>query len=172
MICNVADLCGGCVWRNGDENEYRNQKFNKFKKIMDALGDSGIRINTPIFIDDGNRRRATLTFEYKQKELCLGFNVASSHKIINVSECPLLTKSLNSVLPVIRDLIKSICQEAYTIKKGKKLIKQNINKGDIFICEADNGIDVVLEYDAPLDLNHRMIIFEKVSSNNLIVRIS
>ena len=57
-------------------------------------------------------------------------------------------------------------------KKGKKIISQYITKGDVFICEVDNGIDIVLEYDAPLELNHRMIIFEKISSNDLVVRIS
>ena len=83
-----------------------------------------------------------------------------------------MVKELNEVLPFIRTLVQSICAEPCKIKKGKKIILQNITKGDVFVCAADNGIDIVLEFDAPLELNHRMIIFEQSQSDNRIVRIS
>ena len=172
MVCEIFDLCGGCIHRNKQYEEYCKEKFDNFKKIIAQIGASDVKINSPRFIPDGCRRRATFAFEYKKKQLCMGFNMQASHQIIDVKNCPLLTPSLNGVISFIRELIETICKEPYRIKKGKKIIEQYINKGDVFVCEADNGIDVVLEYDAPVELNHRMIIFEMVSVQNSIVRIS
>lgn len=172
MTCEIFDLCGGCIYRNKQYEEYCKEKFEGFKKVIAQIGVDDVKINSPYFIADGCRRRATFAFEYKKRQLCMGFNMQASHQIIDVKNCPLLTPSLNNVIPFVRELIEAICKEPYRIKKGKKIIEQYINKGDVFVCEADNGTDVVLEYDAPLELNHRMIIFEMVSAQNSIVRIS
>lgn len=172
MSCEIHDLCGGCVFRHKHQEEYNQEKFENFKKIISVIPYKDIKINSPVFIPDGCRRRATFAFEYKKKKLIMGFNVSASHQIVDVTECPLLTAKLNEIILFLRELIVEICKEPYQIKKGKKIISQSIAKGDVFICEADNGIDVVLEYDAPLELKHRMLIFEKVSTNNLIIRIS
>ena len=171
MSCEIFGLCGGCVQRNKEYEQYCREKFESFKKTISLIGNN-IKINSPIFIPDGCRRRAAFAFEYKKKQLLMGFNVQASHQIAEVKKCPLLTPKLNDTLAFLRQLLEAICQEPYKLKKGKKINSQYITKGDIFVCEAVNGIDVVLEYDAPLELNHRMIIFEMVSSNNSIVRIS
>ena len=172
MSCKISDLCGGCTLRNLSEEEYRKKKYDNFKKIISLIGSSDIKINPPVFISDGCRRRATFAFEQKKNQIILGFNALSSHQIINVNNCPLLTDNLNSVIPFIRDLLNTLCQEPFNEKKGKKIIQKHITHGDVFICDTANGIDVVLEYDAPLELNHRMIIFETVSTNDKVVRIS
>lgn len=172
MSCDIFDLCGGCVFRHKQSEEYYREKFEKFKKIISLISAEDIKINSPVFIPDGCRRRATFAFEYKKNQLLLGFNEAASHQIVDIKRCTLLTSKLNDAIPFLRELISVICQEPYQIKKGKKISSQYITKGDVFICEADNGIDIVLEYDAPLELNHRMIIFEKISANDSVVRIS
>lgn len=172
MNCDVFDLCGGCCFRHKQQEQYRLEKFENFKKIISSISDKNIKINSPIYISDASRRRATFAFEYKKNQLVMGFNAKASHQIIDISQCLLLTADLNKIIPFLRELIESICQEPYQVKKGKKITLQYITKGDVFICEADNGTDIVLEYDAPLSLNHRMIIFEKVSANDKVVRIS
>lgn len=172
MACEIFDLCGGCSLRDMSEEEYRRKKHDNFKQIISQIGAKKLKINPPVFIDDGSRRRATFAFKYSKKQLCFGFNAMSSHQIIDIKQCPLLTPSLNKIIPFLRELVTAICQEPYNEKKGKKVTAKYITQGDVFICEADNGTDVVLEYDAPLELNHRMIIFEAISSNDSIVRIS
>ncbi len=172
MLCPYADSCGGCKYRDMSEVDYRALKQKNFATVLQGLTDNSFKLNSPIFIPDGSRRRASLSFEYKKKQFVLGFNQAFSHQIIDLPKCPLLTEGLNDILPFIRELLTAICAEPYTIKKGKKLITQTITKGSCFICEAANGVDVVLEYDAPLELNHRMIIFEASRQNNAVIRIS
>lgn len=172
MQCDIFSACGGCIFRDKEYEKYCQEKFENFKKNIALISGKNVIINPPVFICDGTRRRATFAFEYKKKQLVIGFNEASSHHIVDIIKCPLLTPHLNNIIPFLRELLNAIVKEPFQIKKGKKIISQNITKGDIFICEADNGIDVVLEYDAPLELNHRMIIFEKVSINNAVVRVS
>ncbi|MBQ7285801.1 MAG: class I SAM-dependent RNA methyltransferase [Alphaproteobacteria bacterium] len=171
MHCKVAENCGGCVYRSLSQEIYRQQKTENFKKILTPLG-KNFSLSVPIFIDDSTRRRAALTFRYVKKKLTLGFNENHSDKVIDLDSCPLLTARLNNVLPDIRRFIASICAIPYTVKKGKKLISQHIVSGDVWLCEAQNGIDVVLEYDAPLELNHRMELFEQVQSVSDIIRLS
>ncbi len=170
MRCDLADKCGGCVYRNLAEEDYRKLKIANFQKILAPLGN--INLGQPIFIADSTRRRASLAFRYHKKQLQLGFNQSHSERLVDVPICPLLTPKLNDVLANIRRLVTTVCSIPYTLQKGKKRVPQNITSGDVWLCEAANGVDVVLEYDAPLELNHRMALFEQLQSMPDIIRLS
>lgn len=172
MLCEVASLCGGCRYRDMSYDEYCKLKQKHFLDIVSPVVSPSCKINQPIFIGDSSRRRASLAFEISKQGLVLGFNLKSSHQIIDVSFCASLTPKLNAALPFIRSLLLDLGRSPCTIKKGKKQLSSFLTKGDVFICEADNGIDLVLEYDMPLGLDHRMIIFEHSQSNDNIIRIS
>jgi tRNA/tmRNA/rRNA uracil-C5-methylase (TrmA/RlmC/RlmD family) len=68
MSCEISDLCGGCTLRNLSEDEYRLKKYDNFKKIISQIGVPDIKMNPPIYVADGRRRRATFAFEYKKKQ--------------------------------------------------------------------------------------------------------
>lgn len=172
MNCPLEGVCGGCAFRHLGEKAYRELKIKNFEQVIRGIKSDSYKINPPVFISDGSRRRASLAFRYNKKGVQLGFNSEASHDIADISSCPLLTKGLNDVLPFVRSLLADICSKPYNIKKGKKAISQTISSGDVFICEADNGIDIVLEYDAPLELDHRMAVFELSQNNNQVIRIS
>lgn len=172
MNCPLESICGGCALRHLGEEAYRALKVKNFEHVISGIKSDSCKLNPPVFISDGRRRRASFAFRYNKKGLLFGFNGEASHDIADISECPLLTKGLNEILPFVRRLLIAVCSEPYTVKKGKKLITQTISAGDVFVCDADNGIDIVLEYDAPLELSHRMAIFELSQSNNRIIRIS
>ena len=171
MKCNNKDVCGGCPQRGKNIEEYQDDKKAQFLKIMEGLNCS-CEIGEPIFVADGSRRRASMAFKYSSKKIILGFNQKSSSVIEDISYCPMLTQRLNNVIPDIKNLLKEICSIPYLHKKGKKNISANISEGDVWLCEAENGVDVVLEYDAPLELEHRMVIFEKISPIKDIIRLS
>ena len=170
--CPLAEICGGCRYRDMEENAYRELKKRHFATALKALGDISFRLNQPVFIPDGTRRRAVFNFAYRQQKLLLGFNEAASHRIADIEACPLLTPALNGILPLIRRLLEALCREPFTLKKGKKVFTATITGGDVFVCEAANGIDIVLEYDAPLELNHRLIISEICRTDDRIIRLS
>lgn len=61
-----------------------------------------------------------------------------------------------------------------TVKEGRKGRAKTVyvEKGDLWLTEADNGLDAVLEFDRPLNLELREIIFERVSAAADVVRVS
>ena len=172
MDCKAASVCGGCRYRDMKYVDYCALKQKHFLDIVSPLISEGCRVNQPIFIADSSRRRASLAFELTKQGLVLGFNQKSSHQLVDVKKCPLLTAGINQTLPFIRNLLCELGRTPCVIKKGKKSFSTFLTKGDVFVCEADNGIDLVLEYDIPLGLDHRMIIFEQSQTAGQVIRIS
>lgn len=173
MSCEYRDLCGGCAYRSLPEEEYRRKKEEGFLKVLSGLRQKDISFGSPVFIPDGRRRRASLAFRIKKGRVSLGFNEAGSGTLVDCARCSLLTPGLNAVLPQLRRLLEEIGRIPVTVRrKNKKAAEANIAAGDVWLTEADNGIDVVLEFDAALELGHRMAIFEQAQASGSIIRIS
>ena len=170
--CSLFPICGGCQYRNMEENDYRRQKQDKFAKVMQAIKQENLKIAAPIFIPEGTRRRAAMSFSYVKKHLYLGFNLSKSHEIADCHNCPLLSSKLNANLENVRQMLSEICAEPFPFKKGKKTGVQTLSKGDVLMCEAENGIDILLEFPYELSLTHRMIIAERANQYPDIIRIS
>lgn len=172
MNCPYIEICGGCPLRNLTETEYQQTKKVWFDKILAALNQPEIAQDKPVFIADGSRRRAELTFEYSHKKLSLGFNAAQSHKIADIEYCLALTENLNNLLLQVRRFLEDLCQINITKKIKNKIIATNINQGEIWLTEADNGIDILLEINASLNLEQRMLISEWAAENPQVIRLS
>lgn len=172
MVCTYQEQCGGCPLRHLEQKAYREHKQKTLAALLDNLPQKNIPLGEPVFIGDSSRRRASMAFEYKKKQLVLGFNENKSARLVNIETCELLTAKINAALPCLRRLLRELCEIMFTVKKGKKAISARIEKGDVWICEADNGLDIVLEFDEELRLEHRMVIFELAQIFPDIIRIS
>ena len=172
MTCKYNDKCGGCPYRNLQEQEYRNKKFEHFCKQVAQIQQNNIKIASPIFIADGTRRRAELTFAFEKKKLSLGFNAPQSHEIIDIEECPLLTKKINEIIPQLRPFLTDLCQQKIKEKVKNKVKEEYITGGEIWITETTNGIDLLLEINNKISLDHRLIICDSANFNENIIRIS
>ena len=141
MNCEIFDLCGGCAFRHKAKEQYLLEKFENFKKIISSIYDKNIKINDPVFISDGCRRRATFAFQ-KGK---IGFNALKSHQIISLNACPALVKPLSDFLPKLQELIKQF--------KGS---------GEIAVLNTPFGIDMHIKRSGvgELTLNQREILAE------------
>ena len=174
MTCPYHDACGGCLYRNLSMPEYQNRKEQNFKKILSGLIQPDVKFGMPVFIGDNVRRRAAMAFSFRKGKLQLGFNKRQSDELVDIAACCLLTPRLNANLGKIRALLTELCAVPLGngAKKGKKFVPQYISAGDVWLCDADNGIDVVLEFVGELTLEHRMIIFEKAQEFADVIRIS
>ncbi len=173
MKCKYGEICGGCSFLELEEKEYQAQKLSNFKKIISECAQKDISLDDPIFIKEGTRRRASFAFSYTKKTLTLGFNEKASKNLVDIENCPLLTPKINANLGAIRELVTELCKTPITekIRKGK-LKTTTINAGDLLVCEADNGLDIVLEFDANFGLEHKLIISEITQKYAEIIRIS
>ncbi len=173
MDCPYQNECGGCLWRHVSNEAYQQNKIEQVKKILSELKCVQYHWNEPFFLEDGARRRASLAFKYKKGVLEFGFNKKQSNKIVDLQACLLLTPKINANLENIRHLVCELCAVKIPQRKKNKIIGyQNLSAGDVWITEADNGLDLVLEFDAELNLDYRMIISEEGNSASDIIRIS
>lgn len=173
MSCSFSSVCGGCSFRDLPLIDYQQQKVEQVRAVLRLITRQEFVFNEPVFIQDGSRRRASMAFARRKGKVVLGFNAAQSNEIINIDGCPLLTPRINRNLVFIRRLLEEItsvdCVEQVR-KKTRKVFR--IEKGDIWITEADNGLDLVLEFPYELNLELRQIIFEAVSAQDEIIRVS
>lgn len=172
MTCAYQNICGGCPLRSLDTKAYRQYKIERFNRIIGKINQSEIRAGTPIFIADGLRRRAELTFQMQRGKLLLGFNAKQSHEIIDIENCSALTNAINQILPNIRLFLQNFCRLQTTEKVKNKLRTTAVTQGEIWLTEAANGIDVLLEVEGKLSLAHRMEICDFANRNPQIIRFS
>lgn len=172
MTCEYSDICGGCSFRHLRQEQYRQEKFAAFRAIVKKIGQPEISFAAPVFIEDQSRRRASLAFRSTKGKLVLGFNERQSKNIVDLQSCRLLTPQLNAFLPALRELLEEICHVPLTATKKKKLAETHLTGGDVWICEADNGIDLVLEFAAELNLGHRLAIADIANKYPQLIRIS
>ena len=172
MTCQLSNTCGGCQYRDIPFKEYIQKKMDSFQKNISHINQADIKIDEPFFIEDGHRRRASFSFEYKKKKLVLGFNQKQSNQIIDLNECALLTSKINQNIPQLRQFITELCQVTFTERVKKKITTSNITKGSVFVCEVDNGLDIILEFPQEANYDIRQITFEFAEKNSDVIRIS
>lgn len=173
MNCPYQKNCGGCPLRELSEEEYRQYKVNKFENIIKKINQNNINRGQTVFIKDGTRRRAEFTFSLHKGEILLGFNGAKSHEIVNINNCMLLTNKINNILPIIKIFLNNLCSIKTTEKiKNKKFITTNISSGEIWLTETVNGLDILIEIENKISLDHRISICDFANQYNEIARIS
>jgi len=169
MDCSLSGVCGGCSLRHLSLIDYQNRKIDALKRTLQSI----TRLSPPVFISDGTRRRASMAFLRSKGKVILGFNSYQSSEVVPVAECMLLTPRINRNLPMLGDLVEKICRTKIIVKdKKKKETFVYIERGDLWITDADNGLDIVLEFPQDLNLDLRQIIFEEAHNNDEIIRIS
>ncbi len=172
MAENICTICGGCAYRSMKETLYRQKKIEALKQMLSAIKSATPAFDEPLFIDDGQRRRADMEFVYKNNEVVLGFYERGSHNLINVENCPALLPELNGLLANLHKLLSGLCKINVNIRKKKKTEQKRIEKGAVKLLCADNGLDILLEICQTPGLEHRQLIAEMAQSLPDLLRVS
>ena len=172
MNCDYQEFCGGCSFRGKHFAHYKSDKENALKNISKNINQPDIKFGKTVFFEDESRRRTTMTFTKKVGHIKIGYNQNKSHEIFDCYKCLLLSKKINANLLNVRGMIDILCQIPFVKKEKKKIVTSYLQNGDVHICEADNGLDLVLEFDKELGLEHRMQIFEMGQKFVDIIRIT
>ncbi|MBO5038694.1 MAG: class I SAM-dependent RNA methyltransferase [Alphaproteobacteria bacterium] len=165
--------CGGCVFRTLEKQAYRQKKESDFKQTIGLIKNASPLIDAPVFIDDGLRRRADMAFLSQKGNLVIGFNEASSHNLVDIKDCPMLTPELNALLPKLRRFLEEFCSISLPVKNKKKKCEIiTIKNGSVHLLKADNGIDIILTLPVGPELEHRLLTADFINANPEICRIS
>ncbi|MEP3048695.1 MAG: class I SAM-dependent RNA methyltransferase [Roseibium sp.] len=111
-ICKHYQACGGCSVQHLAEKPYLAWKRGLVEK---AFKDRGIETTAAdtVAATSGGRRRAVLTATRAGRHILLGYHEKASHRLVDISECPVLDPAIVAALPGL----KSIAAEAIA-KKG------------------------------------------------------
>ncbi|GGQ14183.1 23S rRNA (uracil(1939)-C(5))-methyltransferase RlmD [Shewanella litoralis] len=131
-FCQHYSQCGGCDLQHMDTQAQREHKqtalVDLIAKLSSAEAVAENLVATPI-VDDAwhYRRRARLAtvFDKNTQRLQLGFRAASSNKIVEINQCPVLATSLSELFTPLAVNLNQL--------KAKASI------GHVELTQADNG---------------------------------
>lgn len=128
--CSHFDNCGGCSFQHLDypsQLEFKSQWLQGQLRKLAFDGEIELLVDQPF----AYRRRARLSVKVnKQGQVDFGFRSKNSSDIVNIARCDVLTKSLQALLPDLREtLITSIRPQVI---------------GHIELLEDNNGRSVLL----------------------------
>tara|TARA_B110000503_G_C7137446_1_gene409431 strand:- start:20 stop:1273 length:1254 start_codon:yes stop_codon:yes gene_type:complete len=125
--CKYFGRCGGCMLQHMDQQTYDDFKLSLIKNVLP----SSVVINPIVTIPKGNRRRVNLQALKKDERIFLGFYRFHSHQIIDIDSCPAIMSSLSEILIPLKEMFMNILEHR--------------QKAEIFLTQASNGIDMLIE---------------------------
>ncbi len=133
-LCRHFGTCGGCLYQDQPDEAYRARKR---KLVVDALAKAGLdaEVGDVVPVAPGTRRRATLKAAKSAGVTSLGFYAASSHDIVDMQECLVLTPRLFALVPHLRDMMGVLLGDG--------------EKAELHVTDADNGADVAIRWTKP-----------------------
>lgn len=144
--CKHYGQCGGCALQHLSDNAYRDWTG---RRATIALSNQGshqgvlpeVSPEIPFVTPVGSRRRLALKALRTANGVILGFMARGSHRIIDVSECPVALPSLVALIGPMRAILVDLLPE----RGGATLT----------ITETATGIDLLISGPEALQLEHR-----------------
>lgn len=134
-VCPYFGACGGCLLQHMNANLY--QQF-KLKLITDALLKHNLETRIKdIVTPQSGRRRVNMKALKKNDKIFLGFARFRSDQIINIDQCNVLSPKLSDLIPIV--------------KKALDKILSRSQKASIYMTEAANGVDILIESNEKLE---------------------
>ena len=135
--CRHFGTCGGCQLQQLDEASLAAFVAERVANAATGQGLEPARITPPHLSPPHSRRRASLRAEGKSGKVLLGFRESGSHRIVDLSECPVLVPELVELLAPLRKLL---ARHGQSQAKGKGRIAV-----DIDMALTDQGVDLALK---------------------------
>jgi 23S rRNA (uracil1939-C5)-methyltransferase len=128
--CRHFPTCGGCQLQHLDDESYARFISDRIAGALEAQGLT-TNIRLPALSPPRTRRRAALQAEAKGGRIRIGFSEGSSHALVDLQECWILTPALFALVTPLRGLLG-------------RFLKAN-RRARLHLTEADQGIDLLIE---------------------------
>lgn len=142
--CRHFAQCGGCQLQQLDEGSLADFVAARVSNASSSQELGAELIAPPHLSPPGSRRRASLRAESSQGRVVIGFREARSHRLVELSECPVLRPEIVAVLPALRKLLIRLGQGQQPKKSKGKPSKHAHAKlaADIEVTVTDQGLDL------------------------------
>lgn len=144
--CRHFGRCGGCQLQQLDEQTLGQFVEARVSNASSAHGLGAQMIAAPHLSPPGSRRRASLRAESSQGRVVIGYREAASHRLVELTECPVLRPELVAVLGPLRKLLITLGQGQGQgqgqgrAKKGRHAHARMA--ADIELTLLDQGVDL------------------------------
>lgn len=132
--CPHFGVCGGCALQHLAPEPAARWKG---ALVVEALARRGLptdNVRPLVMIAPGARRRADLTAIRRRSDVVLGFNARESHRVVDVTACPVLLPEITRLLPPLRALLADLLTTA--------------ERAEIIVNATETGLDLLLVSDA------------------------
>jgi len=140
-ICPHFGTCGGCALQHLSDGVYAEAKLDTMRTALARTGLDGVPLEPLTRTATGSRRRARFAALRKGRRILFGFNQRSSHRLTDVTSCPVLHPSLEALVPALRRMVGEILPEG--------------GKADVMATLSSGGVDVLLIGPSRLDRTAR-----------------
>ncbi len=148
--CRHFGICGGCQLQQLDEEsltafvEARVANASASQELGPEL------IAPPHLSPPSSRRRAALRAESSSGRVVIGYREAKSHRLVEITECPVMIPEFVALLPDLRKLLIRIGQSNAADKKRSKGKDSNPHAhgkmaADIELAMAEQGVDLAIK---------------------------
>ena len=140
--CRHFGRCGGCQLQQLDE-----QTLTEFvgARVANASASQELgpeRITLPHLSPPGSRRRASLRAESAQGRVVIGYREAKSHRLVELTECPVMLPQFVALLTPLRKLLIALS----TGKGGGKGRHAHAKlAADVDLAMSEQGIDLTIK---------------------------
>lgn len=139
--CRHFPDCGGCQLQHADDQSYAEYLKDRISYALASHGVNGVDIRPAVLSPPRTRRRASLQVQRRGRNVLLGFNEESSHRIVDMHECHVLLPELFALAKPLRRLLAGVMTEGSRGKVGLTRVDQGI---DVSISGLNfDGIDAV-----------------------------
>lgn len=136
-VCRHFETCGGCTVQHLAAAPYLAWKRALVEK---ALRDRGIEtaVSDTVSATAGGRRRAVFAATRAGRHTLLGYHEKSSHRLVDIRECPILDPAIAQAVSGLKSLVSEILP-----RKGEaRLTVLNTTAGlDVAIDKADKAYE-------------------------------
>lgn len=134
--CVHFGTCGGCALQHLSPAAYGEWKL---QRLLDDLARHGIA-DPPLTerhaAAPGSRRRADFTAIRRRGELILGFNERGSHRVIDITACPVVRPEIAALLLPLRDTLRAVLREGAS--------------AECVVTLTDSGLDLLVSTAADI----------------------
>ncbi|MBA5763880.1 23S rRNA (uracil(1939)-C(5))-methyltransferase RlmD [Vibrio sp. 404] len=138
-FCSHYHQCGGCNLQHLEQSSQLEYKQQALSGLMKKFSGQSLALSEPVTGESlGYRRRARISVmvDKKTRQLQFGFRRKQSKQIVTVTNCPVLDRELNAMLPALYELLQGFTRQE--------------SIGHVELVKGDNTKVIVLRHLKPL----------------------